>query len=231
MKKLYVFLSCMSLIFCFSCVENSNRGKLKQGERCYISEECFGASTESSFDELNKVSNRKDMVRLQEMILDGSIYILNNSDQCTVLELKFGKCKLRVDRGIRPFNVWVSSEFVMKNTTTYNNENQNKIDSQEKKTSQSEWKMDMLDFKEGESIIGTKWECRSNDIGETFVLNFISKSEVTLSSKSLGTRNQTYTYKHPNITFIPEGAGKSNGYISNSKLTVDDAYTYICIKK
>jgi len=229
MNKLYAFLSCMSLIFCFSCVENSNRGKMKLGEQCYISEECFGASTESSFDELIKLSNQKDMFRLQEMILDGSIYILNNSDQCTLLELKFGKCKLRVDKGIRPFNVWVSSEFVIKNAPTYNNENQNKnkIDSQEKKIAQSELKMDMLDFKEGESLIGTKWECRSNDNGETFVLNFISKSDATFSSKSLGTRNQTYTYNHPDITFIPEGASKSNGYIYNSKLTIDGKYTFI----
>lgn len=239
MRKLYVFLSFLSLIFCSSCNENSNRGKLKYGERCYIREQCFGAIDESSFKELNKISNRRDMVRLQEMILNGSIYILNTSDECTVLELKFGKCKIRVDRGIYPFNVWVSSEFVMGKANTGNlideDENEkvsdNNIGSKENKISQAELKKGMLEFKEGESIIGTIWESRSNDIGETFVLNFISKSEATLSSKSLGTRNQTYTYNHPNINFFPEGARESNGYISNSKLTIDDVYTFICIKK
>jgi len=89
----------------------------------------------------------------------------------------------------------------------------------------------MLEFQHGESIVGTIWESRSNDIGETFVLNFLSKSEVTISSKSLGTRNQSYTYNHPNIIFIPEGARQSNGYISNSILTIDSDFKFICVKK
>ncbi len=208
-------------------MENSNGRKLVQGGQCYISEECFGAITESSFDELNKVSSRKDITRLQEMILDGSIYILNKSDQCTVLELKFGKCKLRVDRVPSSINVWVSSEFVESYASTLNNE----IKTKEDKTSQPESTKETFNFKEDESIIGTKWESENNDIGETFVLNFISESEVTISSKSLGTRPQTYTYKFPDITFIPEGASKSFGHIYNNRLTVDNAYTYFCVEK
>lgn len=229
MKKLYVLICSLCLILFSSCFENSNEKKLKQGERCFISEECFGATSESSFDELNKVSNRKDMIRLKEMILEGSIYILNKSDLCTVLELKFGKCKLRVDRDSGPFNVWVSSEFVTADTSISNNEKI--IDTKETNSSQPEATQKTLDFKKGETLVGTTWECSTNDIGEVLTLTFLSETKATLSSKSLGTVSQTYTFEYPDITFIPEKAGKSHGHISYHKLIVDDSYTYVCTKK
>jgi len=103
MKRSYILLILLSIILCSSCSENSNRSKLKLGERCYITEECLGAIDESSFDELINISNRRDQVALQELFLNGTVYILKTSDDCTLLELKFGKCKIRVNRGYLPF--------------------------------------------------------------------------------------------------------------------------------
>jgi hypothetical protein len=229
MKKLYVLICSLSLILCSSCFENSNEKKLKQGERCYISEECFGATSESNFDELNKVSNRKDMSRLKEMILEGSIYILNKSDLCTVLDLKFGKCKLRVERDSGSFNVWVSSEFVMPNTLKSNNEK--KIETKEIDSTQPKATLKPLKFKKGETIVGTTWECSSSDFDEILTLTFITESKVTLSSKSFGKITQSYTFEYPDITFIPEKSAKSYGHIVYHKLIVDGSYKYVCVKK
>lgn len=234
MKISSIFLIFAIIIPCISCTQTSSRGKLKLGEKCYLTQECLGAISEIKFDELNKVSNRNDAIRLEEMILQGSIYILNTSDQCTLLELKFGKCKIRIDKGTGPIAVWVSKEFISSKENYSSSESQEKEilnDNPEKSISQTELKKGMLDFKEVDSIIGTIWECRSNDIRETFVLHFISKSEATLTSKSLGTLNQTYTIDYPCITFIPEGARESKGYISNSILTIDYNYKFICVKK
>jgi hypothetical protein len=229
MKKLYVLICSLCLIIFSSCFENSNEKKLKQGERCFISEECFGATTESNFDELNKVSNRKDMIRLKEMILEGSIYILNKSDLCTVLELKFGKCKLRVNRDSGSFNIWVSSEFVTADTSISNNEKI--IDTKETNSTQPKATRKPLDFKKGETIVGTTWECNSSDFDEILTLTFITESQVTLSSKSFGKITQNYTFEYPDVTFIPEKSAKSYGHIVYHKLTVDGTYKYVCVQK
>lgn len=102
-------LTLFSVAMFLSC---SNSGSLpNNGERCYIDKMCL-SSVDGYFDELNKVSNRQDEYRLQEMISQGYVYVLKPHYQFTMLEKKFGKCRLRVNDSDNTFIVWVSSEFI-----------------------------------------------------------------------------------------------------------------------
>lgn len=47
------------------------------GDKVYVVQECLSAVSEDDFAELNKVCNRKDESRLEEMILSEKVFILN----------------------------------------------------------------------------------------------------------------------------------------------------------
>lgn len=222
-----VFISVIISLIFFSCSGNSSKDSLKPGDQCYLKTDCMGATSETSFDELNQVSNRKDVNRLQEMVLEGLVYILKKSDECTIKDVGFGKYLIRINYR----DLWVSAEFVEKNQTQSKTEDLSQNDKQIDAKKQPVRKIDALEFKEGESLIGTKWMSVSNSLNEEIELNFKSKTEVILSSKTLGTINQKYYFDSPAIRFTTEGSADSKGYIYDSKLKIDESWVFLCIEK
>ena len=83
------------------------------GDKVYVVQECLSAVSEDDFAELNKVCNRKDESRLEEMILSEKVFILNPTNECKLIEAKFGKYKIRVKVGWdKEIDLWVASEFI-----------------------------------------------------------------------------------------------------------------------
>lgn len=94
-----------------SCGNGKKRPNV--GDKVYVAKECLSAVSEDDFAELNKVCNRKDESRLKEMILSEKVFIIKPTNDCKLIEAKFGKYKIRVkvdwDKEI---DLWVASEFI-----------------------------------------------------------------------------------------------------------------------
>lgn len=104
MKKVIVtvFLS----LFLLSC---GNSDSFKKGDIVYVSEQCIGAISEDSYMKMNNLCRRRDAKGLQVMENDGLIKILNSGKRGTVVDLAFGKVKIRLDNGSE---YWCASEFI-----------------------------------------------------------------------------------------------------------------------
>ena len=106
-----IILLIISMGLFLSC--GNGKKLLNVGDKVYVVQECLSAVSEDDFAELNKVCNRKDESRLEEMILSEKVFILNPTNECKLIEAKFGKYKIRVkvdwDKEI---DLWVASEFI-----------------------------------------------------------------------------------------------------------------------
>lgn len=103
-----ILIACLLL---FSC--GSSQKLPDYGEPCYLTQECLSAIDETEFDNMNQICNRKDEAALTRKIADKSIYVLNKyANTYTMLDKKFGKCKIQVNTGDYIYEVWVSSEFI-----------------------------------------------------------------------------------------------------------------------
>lgn len=109
MKKL-ILISAMLLLLC-SC---GSFGKgIKAGETIATNQQCLAASSQDSFDKLNKVCNRKDSQELSRMINNKEAFILDKGTKIKVTDLKFGTVIGEVRSGALMFeSVYVSREFV-----------------------------------------------------------------------------------------------------------------------
>ena len=58
------------------------------GDKVYVVQECLSAVSEDDFAELNKVSNRKDESRLEEMILSETLVSTKNFLVTSRLKIK-----------------------------------------------------------------------------------------------------------------------------------------------
>lgn len=97
-----LFLSC-----------GNNKKQPNMGEKVHVVQECLSAVSEDDFAELNKVCNRKDESRLKEMILSEKVFIIKPTNDCKLIEAKFGKYKIRVKVDWnREKDLWVASEFI-----------------------------------------------------------------------------------------------------------------------
>jgi len=97
------------VLFCLTlagCGGNNSHVK-KSGESIRIKQECFSATTEKAFDELNKNCVRKDESAIERQISKGEVYILPNYTTGKLVEYKFAKSLLRTNSGLE---VWVSNE-------------------------------------------------------------------------------------------------------------------------
>ena len=106
MKKL-ILISAMLLLLC-SCGSSG-----KAGEPIATNQQCLAASSQDSFDKLNKVCNRKDSQELSRMINNKEAFILDKGTKIKVTDLKFGTVIGEVRSGALMFeSVYVSREFV-----------------------------------------------------------------------------------------------------------------------
>ncbi|MFR1290833.1 MAG: hypothetical protein ACLSB7_01055 [Parabacteroides distasonis] len=114
-KKIFIMRIITLLIISMGLFLSCGNGKKlpNVGDKVYVVQECLSAVSEDDFAELNKVCNRKDESRLEEMILSEKVFILNPTNECKLIEAKFGKYKIRVkvdwDKEI---DLWVASEFI-----------------------------------------------------------------------------------------------------------------------
>lgn len=109
MKKL-IFIYAMLLLLC-SC-GSSGKG-IKAGETIATNQQCLAASSQDSFDKLNKVCNRKDNKELLRMISSKEVFILDKGTEIKVTDLKFGTVVGEICSGSFMFElVYVSREFV-----------------------------------------------------------------------------------------------------------------------
>lgn len=81
----------------------------KIGEETSVKKECLSAVDEESFDELNKVCNRKDEKRLIQMMSSGKVYVIKSYETGIMKEKKFAKSLVDIE-GIG--EVWIANEFI-----------------------------------------------------------------------------------------------------------------------
>ncbi len=102
-RSIFILIVSVTL---FSC---GGRNLPKIGEETFIKEECLSAVDEESFDELNKVSNRKDETRLIQMMNEGKVYVIKSYKTGIMKDMEFGKCLVDIE-GIG--EVWIANEFI-----------------------------------------------------------------------------------------------------------------------
>lgn len=109
MKKL-IFIT-VTLLLLASC---GSPGKgIKAGETVTTNQQCLAASSQDSFDSLNKVCNRKDNEELSRMLTNKEAFVLDKGTKIKVSDLKFGTVIGEVRSGEMIFeSVYVSREFV-----------------------------------------------------------------------------------------------------------------------
>ena len=106
MKHLILILiATLSLIGC-----TGSNGKLpKVGEYTSVTQQCLSATSERAYDELNKVSSRRDEAALSYMIERGEVYAINTFDKGTMVKHGFGKCLVDIQgKG----KVWIATDFI-----------------------------------------------------------------------------------------------------------------------
>ena len=102
---LLILITAISIICC-----TSSNGKLpKVGEYTSVKQQCLSATSERAYDELNKVSNRRDEAALSYMIERGEVFVINTFDKGKMVKHSFGKCLVDIEgKG----KVWIASDFI-----------------------------------------------------------------------------------------------------------------------
>lgn len=102
-RSIFILIVSVTL---FSC----GGGNLpKIGEETSVKKECLSAVDEESFDELNKVCNRKDEKRLIQMMNSGKVYVIKSYETGIMKDKTFLKCLVEFDR---TGEVWIDNEFI-----------------------------------------------------------------------------------------------------------------------
>lgn len=103
LRSIFILIVSVTL---FSC---GGRNLPGVGEETSIKQECLSAVDDDSFDELNKVCNRKDETRLIQMMNEGKVYVIKSYKTGIMKDQKFGKCLVDIE-GIG--EVWIANEFI-----------------------------------------------------------------------------------------------------------------------
>lgn len=100
-----ILITAFALIGC-----TSSNGKLpKVGEYTSVTQQCLSATSERAYDELNKVSSRRDEAALSYMIERGEVFVINTFDKGKMVKHSFGKCLVDIEgKG----KVWIASDFI-----------------------------------------------------------------------------------------------------------------------
>ena len=107
MKKLVLIL--ITTFALFGCGGNGGSKMPKVGEVTFVNQQCLSATSETAFDKLNRVCNRKDEAALSDMIEDGDVYIINSFEKGKMIKHSFGKCLVEFEgKG----KVWIATEFI-----------------------------------------------------------------------------------------------------------------------
>lgn len=103
------FILILIAAFTLTCCTGSS-GKLpKVGESTSVTQQCLSATSERAYEELNKVSSRKDEAALSYMIERGEVYVINTFDKGKMVKHSFGKCLVDIEgKG----KVWIATEFI-----------------------------------------------------------------------------------------------------------------------
>lgn len=108
MKKILLLVACS-----FILVACGSGKKIKPGQIVVTNQQCLAARSESSFDELNRVCNRKDQTALKMMITNKEVYLLDDATTIKVTDLRFGTVIGEIRTGDHIFEpVYISREFV-----------------------------------------------------------------------------------------------------------------------
>lgn len=107
--KNFLFL----IAFSFVLVACGSGKKIEPGQIVVTNQQCLAARSESSFDELNRVCNRKDQTSLKMMIANKDVYLLDEATTIKVIDLRFGTVIGEIRTGDHIFEqVYISKEFV-----------------------------------------------------------------------------------------------------------------------
>lgn len=91
--------------------EKYDDDEIKLGDAVLVSQECIVAADEDSYDEMTKLCNRKDERGLELMSAQGRIAILEEGTSGVVVDMEFGKMKIRLSDNRE---VWCANEFLKK---------------------------------------------------------------------------------------------------------------------
>ena len=91
--------------------EKYDDDEIKLGDAVLVSQECIVAADEDSYDEMTKLCNRKDERGLELMSAQGWIAILEEGTSGVVVDMEFGKMKIRLSDNRE---VWCANEFLKK---------------------------------------------------------------------------------------------------------------------
>lgn len=100
-----ILITAFSLVGC-----TGSKGKLpKVGEYTSVTQQCLSATSERAYDELNKVSSRRDEAALSYMIQRGEVFVINTFDKGKMVKHSFGKCLVDIEgKG----KVWIATDFI-----------------------------------------------------------------------------------------------------------------------
>ncbi len=116
MNKLKIFLSALiASLFVFAAggsedSDNSSSKSANIGDEVVL-EQCFGASTKETYDELTNACTAKDNAGLSQMILAGKACIIENGTSGKVIDNSWTITRVRLSDGRA---AWVDHKFVKK---------------------------------------------------------------------------------------------------------------------
>jgi len=114
MKKSITYLLFAVMTLTVFCQCGGNRTGYGLGDKFTIREECLSATTESMFDELNKVCNAKDEDALKTMIANGYVYVISAYTNAKMVESGFAKSKIELEIKGQTVSVYIANEFLPK---------------------------------------------------------------------------------------------------------------------
>ncbi|MFJ1411740.1 hypothetical protein [Capnocytophaga canimorsus] len=76
----------------------------------YLKKETVGTLTESDFDRMIEISNRKDANAFGQMIMEGKMFVIKPNTRFDVIEGKFGKSKCKVSVNGIERELWLNND-------------------------------------------------------------------------------------------------------------------------
>lgn len=105
-NKLFICLLFVVLVIMLFVSCGGSAGKLpSRGEEFTPNTECLSAISESAFNELNRVCNRRDEAELVRMMGRGEVYVLSTYEKVIMVDSGFSKSKVKFEK----YNVYTNT--------------------------------------------------------------------------------------------------------------------------
>ncbi len=72
----------------------------------------MGSDTEETYNQVDKISARKDEPALRELVAAGKVIIIPGPTRGTIRDVAFGKYLVELEIGIETKRLWIAQEFV-----------------------------------------------------------------------------------------------------------------------